>query len=132
MPIRDITLVLFVCAVLPFALSRPHVGILLWTWIGLMNPHKLTWGFAYNMPFGVISGLAALIALVVSREPKHLPMRAPVVILMGLAVWMAITTAMSFNTDVALRQWEKVFTIQVFIFITVMVMQTRERIRWLV
>lgn len=132
MPIRDITLVLFVCAVLPFALSRPHIGILLWTWIGLMNPHKLTWGFAFNMPFGVISGLATLVALVVSREPKRLPMQGPVIALICLAVWMAATTAMSINTDIALRQWEKVFTIQVFIFITIMVMQAKERINWLV
>ncbi|MFO7189272.1 MAG: putative O-glycosylation ligase, exosortase A system-associated [Pseudomonadota bacterium] len=132
MPLRDITLVLFVAAVLPFALSRPHIGILLWTWIGLMNPHKLTWSFAYNMPFGVISGLATLVALFVSREPKRLPLQGPVVALMALAVWMAVTTTFSINTDKALVQWEKVFTIQVFIFITMMVMQTRERIRWLV
>ncbi len=132
MPIRDITLVLFVLSVLPFALSRPHVGILLWTWIGLMNPHKLTWGFAYNMPFGVISGLATLVAMVVSREPKRLPLQPPVIALILLACWMAVTTTFSINTNHALGQWEKVFTIQVFIFIMLMVMQTRERIQWLV
>src|SRR5687768_3461758 len=132
MPIRDITLVLFVLSVLPFALSRPHVGILLWTWIGLMNPHKLTWGFAYNMPFGVISGLATLVAMVISREPKRLPLQPPVIALILLATWMAVTTTFNISTGHALHQWEKVFTIQVFILITLMVMQTKERIQWLV
>jgi probable O-glycosylation ligase (exosortase A-associated) len=132
MPIRDITLTLFIISVLPFALSRPYVGVLLWTWIGTMNPHKLCWDFAYNMPFGMMSGIATLIALVVSREPKKLPMQPPVVAFIVLMVWMAITTAAALNSTVALREWEKVFTIQVFILVTIMVMQTRERIQSLV
>jgi len=132
MPIRDITITLFVLSVLPFALSRPHIGILLWTWIGTMNPHKLCWGFAYNMPFGVVSGLATLIAMVISRDPKRLPLQGPVIALILLALWMAVTTVFSIDTAHALKQWEKVFTIHVFIFITIMVMQTKERIQWLV
>lgn len=132
MPIRDITLTLFIISVLPFALSRPYVGVLLWTWIGTMNPHKLCWGFAYNMPFGMMSGIATLIALAVSREPKKLPMQPPVVAFIVLMVWMAITTAAALNSTVALREWEKVFTIQVFILVTIMVMQSRERIQALV
>ncbi len=132
MPIRDIAVTMFILSVLPFALSRPHVGVLLWTWIGTMNPHKLTWDFAYNLPFGMMSGIATLIALAVSREPKKLPLQPPVVAFIVLMVWMAVTTAAALNTDSALRQWEKVFTIQVFILVTIMVMQARERIQQLV
>jgi hypothetical protein len=40
--------------VVPLIFWRPHVGILLWTWIGLMSPHRLTYGWAFSFPFAQI------------------------------------------------------------------------------
>ena len=40
---RDIVLTLVIFGTLPFILWRPHIGVLVWTWIGFMNPHRLTW-----------------------------------------------------------------------------------------
>ena len=38
---RDIAVTAVVFGLLPFILWRPHIGILVWTWLGLMNPHRL-------------------------------------------------------------------------------------------
>ena len=43
---RDLIVALIVFGALPYVLVRPHVGILLWSWISYMNPHKLAWGWA--------------------------------------------------------------------------------------
>lgn len=131
--VRDIVLTAFILGLLPAVLIRPHWGILLWTWVGLMNPHKMTWGFAYNFPFAMIIGVVTILAILMSREPKRLPLASPVVILLMLIFWMTITTALfSLFPDLAWPKWEKVIKIQVFILLTLIVMQSEARIRSLV
>jgi putative inorganic carbon (hco3(-)) transporter len=131
--LRDIVLTAFILGLLPAVLLRPHWGILLWTWVGLMNPHKMTWGFAYNFPFAMIIGIVTILAILISREPKRLPLAPPVTVLLLLILWMTITTAVfSLFPDVAWPKWEKVMKIQVFILLTLIVMQSESRIRSLV
>jgi len=43
---RDILLTLIVFGSLPVILVRPFVGLLVFAWLGYMNPQKLSWGFA--------------------------------------------------------------------------------------
>ena len=130
---RDVVLTTFILGLLPIVLVRPNWGILLWTWIGLMNPHKLTWGFAYDFPFAMIVGLTTIVAIVISREPKHLPFHPPVAVLLLLAIWMTITTIFfSLYPEFAWSKWDKVMKIQLFIFLTLVVMQSEARIRALV
>ena len=38
---RDIAVTLVIFGALPFILWRPYIGVLVWTWIGFMNPHRL-------------------------------------------------------------------------------------------
>jgi putative inorganic carbon (HCO3(-)) transporter len=131
--LRDLILTTFILGLLPVVLMRPHWGILLWTWVGLMNPHKMTWGFAYNFPFAMIIAIVTLVAVLISKEPKRLPLAAPVVVLLMLTIWMTITTAVfSLYPDAAWPKWDKVMKIQLFIFLTLVVMQSEQRIRALV
>jgi putative inorganic carbon (HCO3(-)) transporter len=131
--LRDIVLTVFVFSLLPVALVRPDVGILLWTWFGLMNPHKMTWDFAYDFQYAVIIGAVTIVSILFSREPKRLPLSAPVIALMMWVLWMTVTTfAFSLWPEFAMPQWEKVIKIQLFIFLTMMVMQSEKRIRALV
>ncbi|HEU4855481.1 MAG TPA: DUF5935 domain-containing protein, partial [Nitrosospira sp.] len=43
---RDILVTLIVFGALPFVFKRPYIGVLLWVWISVMNPHTQGWGFA--------------------------------------------------------------------------------------
>ncbi|MGF1563198.1 MAG: putative O-glycosylation ligase, exosortase A system-associated [Geminicoccaceae bacterium] len=51
---RDIVVTLIVCAMIPLILRRPFVGLMTWSWLSYMNPHRLTWGFAQTLPFAQI------------------------------------------------------------------------------
>jgi probable O-glycosylation ligase (exosortase A-associated) len=131
--IRDLALTTFILGLLPVVLFRPHWGILLWTWVGLMNPHKMTWGFAYNFPFAMIIAIVTVAGVLISKEPKKLPLTPPVVVLLLLVFWMTITTVFfSLFPDSAWPKWEKVIKIQFFIFLTLIVMQSEQRVRALV
>ncbi len=70
---RDIVLTLFVLGSVPMMVYRPFVGLLFWMWLGFMNPHRLTWGFAYNFPFVQVAAIATLLGFFASREQKRVP-----------------------------------------------------------
>ena len=69
---RDLIVTMIVFGGLPFILIRPWVGVLYWYWIGYMNPHRLTWGFAYDFPFALLVGATMLVGFVFARDRKPL------------------------------------------------------------
>ena len=81
---RDVVLTLVIFGTLPFILRRPHIGVLVWTWIGFMNPHRLSWGFAYSLPFAAIVAGATLIGLLVTKDPRKLPMMPAIGVLIAV------------------------------------------------
>jgi len=129
---RDIFVTTVIFSILPFALARPYIGVLLWTWVSFMNPHRLCWGFAYDFPFAMIVAVVTLISLLISREPKKILWTRETVILLIFILWMVITTIFSVYPILAWPQLDKVVKIQLMVFVTMMVMQTRERLNLLI
>ena len=105
---RDALIFLMVFGTLPFVLSRPWIGILLWCWLGFMNPHRLTWGLAYNFPFAQLAAIATLTGLLFSQERKTFPIKRETVVLMVFIAWMALTTLLALDPEAAAEQWSKV------------------------
>jgi probable O-glycosylation ligase (exosortase A-associated) len=126
---RDILVTLIVFGSLPYILKRPHLGILLWGWLAYMNPHKLSYGFAHNFPFSLTVALVILIGLFFSKEPKKIPWTIELRILVIFIVWMFITTLNSMYPDLAWKQWDKVWKIQLMTFITIILMQDKWRVQ---
>src|SRR5687768_4085299 len=119
---RDIAVTLVILGSLPFCIRWPYVGVLMWTWLAFMNPHRLTWGFAYTMQFALLVALATLIGLLFSKEPKKIPWTRETVLLALFVVWITITTVFASYSGLAWAQWEKVAKIQLMLFVTLMVM----------
>jgi probable O-glycosylation ligase (exosortase A-associated) len=132
MPLRDIVLTLFVFGMIPAMFRHPEWGVLMWTWIGLMNPHRLTWGFAKDFPFATLVGGVAILALLMSKEKKRVPWDPPVVLLALFILWMVVSTVFSLFPTLAWPQLLKIAKIQLFIFITLAAMQTKDRVIGLV
>jgi putative inorganic carbon (HCO3(-)) transporter len=129
---RDVLVTLIVFGSLPLILARPYVGILVWSWLGYMNPHRLSFGFAYDFPFALCVGIATLLGVLISREPKRLPMTALTVLWMVFILWMCVTTFYAIYPDQAVVQLEKVLKIQLMTFTTIVLMRSKERLRLLV
>lgn len=125
---RDIVITLLVLGALPFVLARPHVGVLVWSWLGYMNPHRLTWGFAFNFPFALVVGLVTLVALIFSREPKRIPLNATIVIWLIFVAWMCVTTPMALDPSQSLWELERTVKIQLMVLVTLMTITSRERL----
>jgi probable O-glycosylation ligase (exosortase A-associated) len=130
--VRDIFVTAVIFGSLPVILWRPYVGVLVWTWISFMNPHRLTWGFAYDMPFALIVAIVTLVALLISRESKRIPWTRETVLLVVFVAWMLLTTTFSVFPSLAWPHLEKVVKIQLMVFVTLILMRSRDRINMLV
>ena len=128
---RDILLALIVFGSLPIIVARPYVGVLVWAWLGYMNPHRLSWGFAYDFPFAYIVAIVTLISVFLSKEPKRLPMTGLIAIWILFIAWMGVTTVFAFYPEDAWVQYEKVLKIQLMTFATILLITNRERLRML-
>ena len=129
---RDILVTAIVFGVLPFIFKRPWIGILLWCWLGYMNPHRQTWGFAYDFPFASICAIVTIVAFLFSREKKEMVWTRETVLLLIFIGWMFVTTLFAFYPELAWIQWNKVWKIQLMVFLTAMIIKERQHLHWMI
>ena len=129
---RDIFVTLLVFGSLPLILKRPYVGVLVWSWLSYMNPHRLAWGFAYNMPFAQIVAVTLLFSVLISKQPKNLPASGTLGIWIAFIVWMGITTIFAIYPQYATEELIRVIKIQLVTFLTLMLMRDQEKIDMLI
>lgn len=130
---RSILVALLIFGSLPVIVVKPHTGVLVWSWIGYMNPHRLTWGFAYDFPFAMVVGLVTLGAWLFSREPKTVPWHPLVLLLALFAAWVSFTTLFAAYPDHAQWKWDRTIKILLFNgFVTLGLITTRQRLEALI
>jgi putative inorganic carbon (hco3(-)) transporter len=129
---RDLLLVMIMAGALPFAFRHAWVGVLLWTWISIMNPHRLTYGFAYGLPWAQIVAAVTFVALFTDKERLKFPWTAPVIALILFLVWTCITTIFAVYFAPSLEQLEKVLKIQLFTLIAFAAIRERKHIEYFI
>jgi probable O-glycosylation ligase (exosortase A-associated) len=115
---RDAIVFAVIFGLLPFVFKRPAIGIMLFTWVSLMNPHRLTYGAAYNFPFAMVIGLVTLAALFARRDPKRLPITPLTVMLILFMAWMTLTSFAAFEPDRAWTEWNRVMKTLFFVLVS--------------
>jgi probable O-glycosylation ligase (exosortase A-associated) len=129
---RSLLLLVFILGAIPFILSRPHIGVLFWSWISYMNPHRFTYGAAYTFPFAYIVALATFAGILFSKEQKRMPWNALTVTWLLLVVWMCFTTLFALVPDDAYENWKLAMKIQIMSIVSLLVINTPRRIDALV
>jgi probable O-glycosylation ligase (exosortase A-associated) len=115
-----------------FALRRPYIGVLMWCWISVMNPHRLAYGFAYDFPFAAIIAGVTLIGLLVTKDPKKLPFTPIMVTLFAFTAWMGVTTIFAIYPEGSLNMLNRVSKTMLMATVLVMLIKSREQIRLLI
>lgn len=130
---RDILLFLIVVGSLPYALMRPHIGLLVWSWLGYMNPHRLTFGFAYSAPFVAVVAVVTIVAMVFSKEKKSFPWTGITIAWLLFIIWSCfITYWFAINPSGAAWEFNRLIKIQIMILCTLLLITTKERLIQLV
>jgi len=132
MPLRDLAVTVIVFGLLPVVLRQPHVGILVWAWLSYMNPHRLSWGFAYSFPFAQTVALTLFAALLITKERLALPKKPIMVVWVILLLWMGVTTLAALYPEEAMQHYIEILKIQALTFVTLMLINSRERIDQLI
>jgi putative inorganic carbon (HCO3(-)) transporter len=126
--VRDFLVLGIVLGALPFALRHTWVGVLLWTWISIMNPHKLAWGIAFNAPLAAMAAGATILSLFITRDKLSIPWDPPVKVLFAFVLWMCVTTAFAFYPSISWDQLSKVLKIQLMTVVALAALKHRKHI----
>lgn len=128
---RGIALSMIMMVLVPISFARPWIGILVWSWLGYMNPHRMTYGFARRFPWAQITALAILAGTPFSKDRKPFIWNRETILMLALWIWFVVTTVFAWYPDdaaLALEETSKVFLMN---FLTIPLMQERYRMRWL-
>lgn len=125
---RDLLILSIVGVAAIFALKRPWIGVMLWTWLSIMNPHRYAWGVAYSAPLAAVAAGATLLGLLFTRERQN-PFQGPPMVWFFLLA-LAITLSWLFGMDLAgdYEQWNKVMKIYFMTFVAAALLFSKHHI----
>ncbi|EHL96355.1 putative O-glycosylation ligase, exosortase system type 1-associated [Acetobacteraceae bacterium AT-5844] len=130
---RDAVFVLAMMGLLPLALLRPFAGVLLWCWISFMNPHRLVWGVALDLPWAMAVFVATLIGCLVAGEPRKLPLNPITILLLALMLCFTATTFAALGDPPAVwAKWEHVTKVLAGLLLTAAFLTERKRVHALI
>jgi len=132
MSLRDLFVFALLAAIVLMVWRRPFIGALGWVLFGVMNPHRLTWGAAYDFPFSAVIAVVTLLALLFSKAHRQPKGGAAAVVLAFFLVWTCLTTVFAFQFDPALEYLSRVSKIFLMTFVLMLVMETRRDVILLV
>lgn len=130
---RDLILTLLIFGTIPFILRNPFYGLLMWVWLGIMNPHRFTWGFAYDMPFAMVIALCTLIAMLVNTQKiNSFPDDRTAIALVLFVLWIGVSPFFSFHPEKEFEMWLKPFKILFMTWVALLLVGNRDQVHKLV
>ena len=125
---RDLLVVGIVLVGSLYALRYPWFGVMLWTWVSLMNPHALAYGFARDFPVAAIVAIATLIGVLTTRERQNPFSQSPAVWLLLFMGWICCTYPFSYNVEGSTEMFSKVMKVDFMILVALTLLNTRRHI----
>jgi probable O-glycosylation ligase (exosortase A-associated) len=118
---------------LPFvSFFRPWIGMLIWGWLSLLNPHRDLWGFASTMPYNQIIAAATLAGWLVSGEFRKFRLDLTAALLILLWVLMTISTIFSLAPERSWPKWDEFSKIILYALVLQSFLTTKARIHALI
>ena len=125
---RDILLLTLVFSACLAALRRPWIGVMLWTWLSLMNPHRYTYGIAYSAPLAAMAVACTVLGLLMTRDRDFPSKSSPVIWLLVFMVWVTLSWLLGLDVAGDYEQWKKVMKIDGMLLVALMLLHSRQHI----
>ena len=94
-----------------------------------MNPHRYAW---IEFPFAWITALAVLAGYLFTKDKDKIPMERETIIILILWAWFTLTTITALEPSVAFPTWEKTSKVLLMVLLTLPLINTKEKLRYLV
>ena len=124
---RDLVLAVILFGGSIYTLRQPWVGVILWTWVSLMNPHELSWRLQ-TFPVAMMVAGATLLGIVFTRDRHNPFVGAPTVALAAFTVWICVTLPFSIYFDESLELWIRSMKIFFMIYVTLALIDNRRKL----
>lgn len=128
MPLRDIAIVGIVIALALLAIRRPWIGVMNWTWLSIMNPHRYTWSFAYSAPLAAIAAGTTLLGLLLTKERQSPFQGAPTIWLFLFTIWMTLSWQLGYDPSGDYWDWDRAIKIYLMTFVALSLLFTKHHI----
>ena len=125
---RDLLLLAIVGLGAMTALRRPWIGVMLWNWLSIMNPHRFAWGIAYSAPLAAAAAGSTLLGLFFTRDRQSPFQGAPIWWFAALAGWITITWLAGIDPRGDHPQWDKVIKIYLMTFVALALLLNKTQI----
>ncbi|GAA0540654.1 putative O-glycosylation ligase (exosortase A-associated) [Rhizomicrobium palustre] len=102
---REILLLIAILAGLGMTLRWPFVGVLIWEWFTLQNPHRETYGFMSSTNM-LIAGVT-LLAWLLSKEKKLPPNGFILWAVLGFLLWTTLGTFFAYDPAWSWGYWDR-------------------------
>jgi putative inorganic carbon (hco3(-)) transporter len=126
---RDIVITLAIFAALLRGFKHPWVALMVWVVVSVLNPHRYTYGFAYDMPFALMAAGVIFTGMVFTKDEMRTPFNPPGVLLMVLCVWVSITTVLAFFPQPSFGMLERVLKIYLMVIVASSLIVTERQIK---
>lgn len=125
---RDLLVLAMVGILAIMALRRPWIGVMLWTWLSLMNPHRFTWGIAYSAPLAAIAACVTLLGLLMTREKQSPFVDAPVKWYFVFLIWVTISWLLGEDVSGDFELWSRFMKVSFMSFVAIALLVNRHQI----
>jgi probable O-glycosylation ligase (exosortase A-associated) len=109
------------------ALRYPWIGIMAWTWVSIMNPHRLAWTLQ-SIPVAAMVGGATLLSVFWTTDRRNFFITPETAALMAFMLWMCITLPFSFSINDSIGMWNRVMKIDLMVLVSMVVLYSRRHI----
>lgn len=92
---RDIIIAVGLIGLIPLILRRPYIGVLVWTWIAILNPHREAFGFSSQLRPNLLIVLVTLVSFALSSERKAWPGGKISIFFVVFILWTTLTSALA-------------------------------------
>lgn len=129
---RDIALAMVLAVLLPLAFRFPFVGIYLWEWMALKNPHRLVYSFAQGQPFNMVIAGVTLIAWVFWKEKSKTGFTALMAMVLLFSAWMSLTTVFAPAPEFSTPLWDRNIKTMLLVVLIMLGISTQVRLEGLI
>jgi len=126
--LRGLLLILFTTGALFGTFLAPHLGVLVWIWLTVMNPHRFVYGFGSDLPYNLIVAAVTLLCWLFSAEAKRPKSDLALWLLLILAAYFTLTTLTSLSPDRSHVLWDRTLKSMVLALVVATLMTNRVRI----
>jgi putative inorganic carbon (hco3(-)) transporter len=136
--IRDIIILAGIGISMPICFLRPVYGIIVWTVLAFVNPQDFGWGLAQQSSPALLVAIPTLLGCLVFTNGWQRLFNREVLLIVLLWVWFTMTTfnssydpAFAEKAVAAWSRWNMVSKILLMTAVTVLIVNTWQRLRWL-